>query len=279
MARPLIDHRGPEFARLTRSILERLGPVFGCAGPIAVYPSSGTGAWEAALVNTLSPGDQVLCCDNGHFARLWGEVARRLGLAVERLGCDWRDPVDPRRLRDCLAADAAGRDPRRPGPAQRDLHGHPERRRRPARGHGRRRPRGPPARRRRLLPGRRRLPPRRVAGGRHRRRLPEGPHAAPGPGVQRHRREGPRRLEEGRPAPLLLGLGAAAGGGGAGVLPLHAGRLPALRARRRPRPAGGGGPARGASPPPPPGRGRPRRRRWLGAGAVQPPRRRPARPP
>ena len=109
MARPLIDHRGPEFARLTRSILERLGPVFGCAGPIAVYPSSGTGAWEAALVNTLSPGDQVLCCDNGHFARLWGEVARRLGLAVERLGCDWRDPVDPRRLRDCLAADAAGR--------------------------------------------------------------------------------------------------------------------------------------------------------------------------
>ncbi len=109
MARPLIDHRGPEFARLTRSILERLGPVFGCAGPVAVYPSSGTGAWEAALVNTLSPGDQVLCCDNGHFARLWGEVARRLGLAVERLGCDWRDPVDPRRLRDCLAADAAGR--------------------------------------------------------------------------------------------------------------------------------------------------------------------------
>ncbi len=108
MARPLIDHRGPEFSRLTRSILERLGPVFGCAGPVAVFPSSGTGAWEAALVNTLSPGDRVLCCDNGHFARLWGEVARRLGLAVERLGCDWRHPVDPRLLRDRLAADAAG---------------------------------------------------------------------------------------------------------------------------------------------------------------------------
>ena len=109
MARPLIDHRGPEFGRLTRSILERLGPVFGCGGPIAVYPSSGTGAWEAALANTLSPGDSVLCCDNGHFARLWGEVARRLGLTVERLGCDWRDPVDPQRLRDRLAADGDGR--------------------------------------------------------------------------------------------------------------------------------------------------------------------------
>ena len=109
MARPLIDHRGPGFARLTRSIRERLGPVFGCGGPIAVYPSSGTGAWEAALVNTLSPGDQVLCCDNGHFARLWGEVARRLGLTVERLGCDWRDPVDPRRLEERLAADGDGR--------------------------------------------------------------------------------------------------------------------------------------------------------------------------
>ena len=109
MARPLIDHRGPEFARLTRSILERLGPVFGCRGPIAVYPSSGTGAWEAALVNTLSSGDQVLCCDNGHFARQWGEVARRLGLTVERLGCDWRHPVDPGRLEERLAADADGR--------------------------------------------------------------------------------------------------------------------------------------------------------------------------
>ena len=109
MARPLIDHRGPEFGRLTRSILGRLGPVFGCRGPIAVYPCSGTGAWEAALVNTLSPGDRVLCCDNGHFARQWGEVARRLGLTVERLGCDWRHPVDPQRLRDRLAADGEGR--------------------------------------------------------------------------------------------------------------------------------------------------------------------------
>ncbi|MCH2662389.1 serine--glyoxylate aminotransferase, partial [bacterium] len=71
IARPTIDHRGPDFARLTLGIVERLQEVFGTRGAIAIYPSSGTGAWEAALVNALSPGDRVLFCINGQFAAQW----------------------------------------------------------------------------------------------------------------------------------------------------------------------------------------------------------------
>jgi alanine-glyoxylate transaminase/serine-glyoxylate transaminase/serine-pyruvate transaminase len=70
IARPTIDHRGPEFAALTKDLLERLPTVFQTGGPVIVYPSSGTGAWEAALVNTLSPGDRVLAFETGHFATL-----------------------------------------------------------------------------------------------------------------------------------------------------------------------------------------------------------------
>ena len=83
MARPVIDHRSPEFARLTLSILERLAEVFGTTSPVVVFPSSGTGGWEAALVNTLSPGDGVLMFETGHFAVMWSDVARRLDLEVE----------------------------------------------------------------------------------------------------------------------------------------------------------------------------------------------------
>src|SRR4051812_49669184 len=71
LAAPTIDHRGPEFAALARDVLERLPEVFATSGPVVVYPSSGTGAWEAALVNTLSPGDRVLAFETGHFATLW----------------------------------------------------------------------------------------------------------------------------------------------------------------------------------------------------------------
>ena len=77
---PTIDHRGPEFARLTLEILDGLKRVFQTSSPIVIYPASGTGAWEAALVNTLSPGDRVLMFETGHFATLWRKMADKLGL-------------------------------------------------------------------------------------------------------------------------------------------------------------------------------------------------------
>src|ERR1700733_14153095 len=82
IARPTIDHRGDEFAGILRSVLRDLRPVFGTTGPIALYPGSGTGGWEAALVNTLSPGDRVLTCETGFFAAGWGTMARKRGLGV-----------------------------------------------------------------------------------------------------------------------------------------------------------------------------------------------------
>jgi alanine-glyoxylate transaminase/serine-glyoxylate transaminase/serine-pyruvate transaminase len=107
IARPTIDHRGPGFAALARDLLDRLRPVFATRGPVIVYPSSGTGAWEAALVNTLSPGDRVLACETGHFATLWKDMAERLGLEVEFLPGDWRHGADPDAIGDRLAADTA----------------------------------------------------------------------------------------------------------------------------------------------------------------------------
>ncbi|MBG0564403.1 pyridoxal-phosphate-dependent aminotransferase family protein [Actinoplanes aureus] len=105
MAAPTIDHRGPEFAELALGVMEGLQPVFGTSQPIVIYPASGTGAWEAALVNTLSPGDRVLCFETGHFATLWQEMARRLGLEVDFVPGDWRHGVDPQQLTEKLAAD------------------------------------------------------------------------------------------------------------------------------------------------------------------------------
>ncbi|MEB8338870.1 pyridoxal-phosphate-dependent aminotransferase family protein [Streptomyces endophyticus] len=107
MAAPTIDHRGPEFAELTKRLLGALKPVFGTAGPVVVYPASGTGAWEAALVNTLSPGDRVLSFETGHFAVLWREMARGLGLDADTdaLPGDWRHGADPEALAERLAAD------------------------------------------------------------------------------------------------------------------------------------------------------------------------------
>ena len=83
MAQPTIDHRSAEFAALGRAVLQGLQRVFQTAQPVVMFPSSGTGAWEASLVNTLSPGDGVLAFDIGEFSRGWAEVARRLGLEVE----------------------------------------------------------------------------------------------------------------------------------------------------------------------------------------------------
>jgi alanine-glyoxylate transaminase/serine-glyoxylate transaminase/serine-pyruvate transaminase len=95
MSAPTIDHRGPQFAELTYELLEAVKPVFGTTGHVILYPSSGTGAWEAALVNTLSPGDRVLCFETGHFATLWQVMARDLGLEVDFVPGDWRHGVDP----------------------------------------------------------------------------------------------------------------------------------------------------------------------------------------
>ncbi len=102
---PTIDHRGPEFARLTRAILDRLKTVFQTGGPVVIYPASGTGAWEAALVNTLSPGDRVLMFETGHFATLWRKMAGNLSLDVEFVSGDWRSGVDPAAVEAALVAD------------------------------------------------------------------------------------------------------------------------------------------------------------------------------
>ena len=103
--RPTIDHRGPEFGRLGERVLSGLREVFRTRGNVLIFPSSGTGAWEAALVNTLSPGDRVLMCETGHFSTLWVEMARRLGLTVEVLEGDWRTGADPARIEARLAED------------------------------------------------------------------------------------------------------------------------------------------------------------------------------
>jgi len=104
---PTIDHRGPAFAALTRDVLSGLKTVFQSDGPVIVYPASGTGAWEAALVNLLSPGDRVLMFETGQFATLWRQLAERLGLEVAFVPGDWRSGVDAARLESLLAEDRA----------------------------------------------------------------------------------------------------------------------------------------------------------------------------
>src|SRR5690606_27045749 len=100
-----IDHRGPEFGELGKTVLAGMKKVFKTDGDVIIYPSSGTGAWEAALVNTLSPGDKVLMAETGHFATLWKKMAERLGLQVEFQDGDWRHGADPEQIGRRLAAD------------------------------------------------------------------------------------------------------------------------------------------------------------------------------
>jgi len=103
---PTIDHRGPEFATLGKEVLANLKRVFKSAqGEVVIYPASGTGAWEAALVNSLSPGDRVLMAETGHFATLWQKMAAKLGLEVEFLPGDWRHGADPEAIGKRLRAD------------------------------------------------------------------------------------------------------------------------------------------------------------------------------
>ena len=105
LSRSTIDHRGPEFARLSLEVLAGLQRIFQTSGPVVIYPSSGTGAWEAALVNTLSAGDKVLMFETGHFATLWRNMATALGLEVEFVATDWRHGVDPEVVEEKLVQD------------------------------------------------------------------------------------------------------------------------------------------------------------------------------
>jgi len=102
-----MDHRSQEFAAMARAVVQGMKRIFRTLAPVAIYPASGTGAWEAALVNTLSPGDRVLAFETGHFATLWRALAERLSLAVEFVPGDWRHGVDPAAVKQRLAADKA----------------------------------------------------------------------------------------------------------------------------------------------------------------------------
>ena len=102
---PTIDHRGPEFQALGLKLMGDIGKIFKTVQPVVIYPASGTGAWEAALVNTLSPGDAVLMYETGQFATLWKKMADKLSLKAEFLGGDWRRGVDPAKIEARLKED------------------------------------------------------------------------------------------------------------------------------------------------------------------------------
>ncbi|MDD5333827.1 MAG: aminotransferase class V-fold PLP-dependent enzyme [Rhodoferax sp.] len=102
---PTIDHRGPEFQVIGKKLLSDIQKIFQTEGPVVIYGASGTGAWEAALVNTLSAGDKILMYETGHFATLWKKMAQRLGLDAEFIPGDWRQGVDAERIAQRLAED------------------------------------------------------------------------------------------------------------------------------------------------------------------------------
>ena len=105
MDAPIIDHRGPEFAKLAKKCLEGIKTIFKTTNPVIIYTATGTGAWEAALVNTLSPGDRVLMVETGQFATQWKTMAQKLGLKPEFLTSDWRHGVDVKAIEAHLRDD------------------------------------------------------------------------------------------------------------------------------------------------------------------------------
>src|SRR5690349_22965341 len=107
MDTPIIDHRGPEFAKLVKRCLDGVKTIFKTTSPVIIYTATGTGAWEAALVNTLSPGDRVLMVETGQFATLWKVMAQKLGLKPEFIPGDWRTGADPAKIEDYLRKDKA----------------------------------------------------------------------------------------------------------------------------------------------------------------------------
>ena len=104
---PTMDHRGPDFGIFGKALLEKTRHVFKTQGPVVIYPASGTGAWEAALTNTLSPGDRVLMCETGWFAHLWDEMAARLGIVTDFVKTDWRRGADVEAIEARLREDKA----------------------------------------------------------------------------------------------------------------------------------------------------------------------------
>src|ERR1700744_1420484 len=105
MDMPVIDHRSAEFAELGKKVFEGCQKIFKTSGPVIIFPSSGTGAWEAAIVNTLSQGDKVLMVETGHFATLWRQMAAKLGIEVQFLDGDWRHGVDAGAIEAILSED------------------------------------------------------------------------------------------------------------------------------------------------------------------------------
>jgi alanine-glyoxylate transaminase / serine-glyoxylate transaminase / serine-pyruvate transaminase len=105
MAMPVLDHRGPEFQKLGKRVLAGIKTIFKTENPVIIYPASGTGAWEAALSNTLSPGDKVLMYETGHFASLWKTLAEKLGIVPEFITSDWRSGAEASRIEERLKAD------------------------------------------------------------------------------------------------------------------------------------------------------------------------------
>jgi len=102
---PTIDHRGPKFKKLSEEVLMGSRRIFKTSGPVIIFPTSGTGAWEASLLNTLNPGDKVLMFETGHFATLWQAMARKFGLEVDFVSTNWRHGVDPQLVEDKLRED------------------------------------------------------------------------------------------------------------------------------------------------------------------------------
>src|SRR5947199_7957864 len=105
MDRPVIDHRGLEFAQLGSEVLEGVKSIFKTKGPVVIYPASGSGAWEAAIVNTLSPGDRVLMFETGHFSNLWRQLAEQFGIKLEYVPDTWRIGADPAEIEARLGSD------------------------------------------------------------------------------------------------------------------------------------------------------------------------------
>src|SRR6187431_3238181 len=107
MDTPIIDHRGPEFAKLAKKCLDGIKTIFKTVNPVVMYTATGTGAWEAALVNTLSPGDKVLMVEAGQFAVQWKNLAQKLGLDPQFIETDWRIGVEPQAIEAFLKEDRA----------------------------------------------------------------------------------------------------------------------------------------------------------------------------
>ena len=271
MHRAMEDHRSSDFPALAAPVLEDLKKIFKTtSGQAFLFPASGTGAWEASLQNTLSPGDKVLAARFGMFSHLWIDMAQRLGLEVEILDAEWGEGAPVERYRDALAADKGHRikavlfthNETATGVTS-DVAG-------VRRALQRDQPPGAPDGGRGELDREHRLPDGRVGRRSRRHRLAEGSHAA---GRARHRLrqpEGARPLRAGQAAALLLRLRRHAEGQRDRLLPLHAVAPDALRAAGVARHAARGGPRERLRPASPAGRGHPAGGEGVGARALRP---------